>query len=882
MPRDPRTCTPPARRAGRGAVCALLALAAGRPQAGQVKDVVTRIRAEQGYCYTAPVQPPCAPDTPGGAASQLRLFEDERELGPPHAMHQDVRDSGRGAFSHWSGTADGKVQTLYFSASDNSNPRTNGRTYRWEVTLDEHAKPVARDAMREPPRPCRLRTVTTEPLRRDHHTMLLAHFDASDHNDADYARTLGSDVGTGASPEAPGRFGGGVSVHGSDGAVRFPGLDNYDPTTGTAEFWVRSAAEQTVWTDDRLHWLFVLYPEHAGASDRYGQSPIFIALCKTPLNTLALRVVNTHAAPYNAAARLADPAQGWSLSIPTDHLDPDAWHHLLLSWDLRGSGRGWLMVDGQGVTGDIGLPAWSREPNRGIFVVLGGFWGLPGDDVRTSDCALDDLRIQDCTVERRLEEAEPVREQDIDAQRLLTEMDLARATLDKLISLQSRGGWAASYNWPTYTPGGWSLVGRGVDMWFVNSAWAGNALMRGWMIWGDDRYLEAAIEAADMFCRTQMANGTWAYHYTFGRGELLPWQRSAYIAQSMQSNQIRFLCLMYKRLGYKRYEKAIKNAGDWMTSSQFPSGAWGWEGYPADKEGPHGHPALNDSVTPQAMWDLFIIHLATGDDRYLRPVSKGAQWIVDAQAGPPTHGWADQYDADNNFVWMRNFEPPAVSMQAISAATWGLCLAYDITGDETYLGPLRKVLTWMDTVPEDQRGWLWYDPTTSVPVVAYHNEMLPVTHKKAVEEIIPRLSAHYGVKFAWQADRIRRELAARKDGPVYPDWRGSRSCSAFAQAPAVEEFASVFRADHAAMARERLAGWLAGEPAPGLIESSSHYGRTFNIQNAIGYCEQLLSDIECARVALADLPADAIPRYARGGSRNWVYMAPTRHYFAGP
>ena len=41
---------------------------------------------------------------------------------------------------------------------------------------------------------------------------------------------------------------------------------------------------------------------------------------------------------------------------------------------------------------------------------------------------------------------------------------------------------------------GWSLVGRGVDMWFVNSAWAAGALMRGWLTWGDDRYLDAAAD----------------------------------------------------------------------------------------------------------------------------------------------------------------------------------------------------------------------------------------------------------------------------------------------------------------------------------------------------------------------------------------------------
>jgi hypothetical protein len=54
--------------------------------------------------------------------SPLRLFEDGIELGPAHAPHDDIRTTGGGAFSHWG-------NTLYFSASDNSDPATNGRTY---------------------------------------------------------------------------------------------------------------------------------------------------------------------------------------------------------------------------------------------------------------------------------------------------------------------------------------------------------------------------------------------------------------------------------------------------------------------------------------------------------------------------------------------------------------------------------------------------------------------------------------------------------------------------------------------------------------------------------------------------------------------------------
>jgi len=54
--------------------------------------------------------------------SRLRLFEDGHELSPPHSLHVAIRQTGRGRFSHY-------ITGLYFSTSDNSDPRTNGRKY---------------------------------------------------------------------------------------------------------------------------------------------------------------------------------------------------------------------------------------------------------------------------------------------------------------------------------------------------------------------------------------------------------------------------------------------------------------------------------------------------------------------------------------------------------------------------------------------------------------------------------------------------------------------------------------------------------------------------------------------------------------------------------
>ena len=58
--------------------------------------------------------------------SSLKLYENDAELGPAHSVHSDVSNLGRGAFSHWGGW-------LYFSSSDNSDPRANRINYSASV-----------------------------------------------------------------------------------------------------------------------------------------------------------------------------------------------------------------------------------------------------------------------------------------------------------------------------------------------------------------------------------------------------------------------------------------------------------------------------------------------------------------------------------------------------------------------------------------------------------------------------------------------------------------------------------------------------------------------------------------------------------------------------
>src|SRR5262245_52819422 len=86
-----------------------------------------RLPAELGWAMDSAKRPRVSP---------LCLWEDDRRLAPGHSLHAEIEAQGQGRHSFW-------VSTLYFSAGDNSDPNTNGRSY--SVGLGEAARESDRE-----------------------------------------------------------------------------------------------------------------------------------------------------------------------------------------------------------------------------------------------------------------------------------------------------------------------------------------------------------------------------------------------------------------------------------------------------------------------------------------------------------------------------------------------------------------------------------------------------------------------------------------------------------------------------------------------------------------------------------------------------------------
>lgn len=79
------------------------------------------IAKQEGHTYVISISLPADTDAEA-RRSTVQIRENGRRLGPSHSQHQRIQNTGKGAFSAW-------YNVLYFSTSDNTDPRHNGRTY---------------------------------------------------------------------------------------------------------------------------------------------------------------------------------------------------------------------------------------------------------------------------------------------------------------------------------------------------------------------------------------------------------------------------------------------------------------------------------------------------------------------------------------------------------------------------------------------------------------------------------------------------------------------------------------------------------------------------------------------------------------------------------
>jgi hypothetical protein len=104
---------------------------------GQIVEPITNIKHIEGFGYQARTGRliEYADNDPNNQRSPIVLYENLTPLGPAHSAHSDIQEIGRGRYSHWNDNPKSEwrsIRGVLLSASDNTDPRTNGRHY-WAV-----------------------------------------------------------------------------------------------------------------------------------------------------------------------------------------------------------------------------------------------------------------------------------------------------------------------------------------------------------------------------------------------------------------------------------------------------------------------------------------------------------------------------------------------------------------------------------------------------------------------------------------------------------------------------------------------------------------------------------------------------------------------------
>ncbi|MGC9319533.1 MAG: hypothetical protein ACP5KN_15995 [Armatimonadota bacterium] len=574
----------------------------------------------------------------------------------------------------------------------------------------------------------------TQPAAVTRHTSLLATFDGRELA-AEHARGMAlGDTYHGRLID-DGRWGGALELTERASVAHFRGDANINPRQGTIELWVRSAPGTNIWGDGEEHWLF------DGVAFTTRGRPT-IGLFKRPEDD-ALVLFQADWWQRNRKEYDLDDA----LVYDAGELDPQAWHHLLASWHAP-TGRLWLAVDGRGVTATKAEP-FPEEPFTTLWLGSSGsstesFYPLGG--------LIDHLRVSDVPATGLERSAEP--HEAVDLKLLAAAEDSLRRWFDFLERVQAGGHWANCYTWPTLLPSP-----TGAREWIRPTGYISNdkghvgpaacRMIYGSQILEDPWYLHVARRMADAYVDAQMPQGCWGMAY-YARPEgllrvteyLTPIEGGKVKLQDQnQVHPLYLLVYMHRLTGDQRYYDAAIRAGQFLRQAQNPNGSWSHY-YDLDAKqgvqvsGAVGGGELNDLAVNDGMDAMLLMYHLTDEQEYLDAFVRCAEWLLEAQLGPPTYGWAMQYDAQNQPVWARPFEPPSTALGGGAVALRALTQAYHVTGERRYVEAPRRYFEWLQTAAVDGQYYSWYDHRTGEPIVADHRRIYRITDEDEMREML--------------------------------------------------------------------------------------------------------------------------------------------------
>jgi PelA/Pel-15E family pectate lyase len=246
----------------------------------------------------------------------------------------------------------------------------------------------------------------------------------------------------------------------------------------------------------------------------------------------------------------------------------------------------------------------------------------------------------------------------------------------------------------------------------------GHIFLDAYQVTGNEYFYQAAEKVASALLWAQSTEGGWNYMADFaGDRSLKKWYATIgkngwrleefqhYYGNStfddgVTSNAAWFLLRIYLEKMDPKYRPALDRAINFILESQYPLGGWP-QRYPLNHEySKNGRPdyssyyTFNDEVIQDNINFLIRCYLTLGKEEYLDPIRRGMNFYLVSQQG--SGAWAQQYDENLEPAGARSYEPGALSPSTTFQNAMSLIDFYEMTGEQKFLLPVTKAITWLE------------------------------------------------------------------------------------------------------------------------------------------------------------------------------------------
>lgn len=386
-------------------------------------------------------------------------------------------------------------------------------------------------------------------------------------------------------------------------------------------------------------------------------------------------------------------------------------------------------------------------------------------------------------------------------QRVLDAMK--RATTFMVDKVSHKGGYVWTYL-PDLSRRWGEMEARDTMIWLQppGTSSMGHVFLDAYHATGDEYYYKAAEQVAAALIWGQHPSGGWNYVVDFGGDRSLrDWYatvgRNAWRLEEFQhyygnatfddqvtSDAAKFLLRLYVEKHDPRYKPALDQAIQFVLDSQYPIGGWP-QRYPLSQEfSKQGRPdytsflTFNDDVAAENVNFLIFCYEVLGEQRLLDPITRGMNFFLLSQQGPPQPGWALQYTLNVRPAGARSYEPLALVTHTTGANIGHMISFYELTGDSKYIARIPEALDWLQQLP-NTNGMLptFIELGTNKPLYVHRRGSNVINGEYYVDYDERRTLGHYsaarrvdiaGLRKRYEAAKAKSPQELAKDSPLFP------------------------------------------------------------------------------------------------------------------